>query len=286
MLPPTSSGFNTLLMGGSGSGKTHSAQTLLKAQRALDPEAQMLSVFTEPKWQPLSYLGCDDGFHIRYIPPGASTWDAMIKRSENLVKLPWDAAVKASDPNKNTFTAFPTLLHTFSSYTCDVCDTTFGDVTELPPTWSLWLDGMSGINHMALQMVVGGAVAKSQPQWGAAMDSELQVINALCYQTQCIFVLVTHLDKLIDEINGGMLIQPNCLGRKVAPELPKNFDDVILAERVGEQFKWNNAAANVDTRPSYLPIAANLPQDFGPIVRRWAENRADRSKPVPVSSQN
>lgn len=270
---PTKYGANALLLGGSGTGKTHACRTLHRALRAHDPEAQVLTLFTEPRWQPLVKLTCNDGLHIRYIPPVSSSWDAMIGRSKDLLKFPWDSVVKKSDSQKHTYDAYVKLLESCAGYKCDRCGQEFGDVTEIPPTWGFWLDSLSGINHMAMQMVVGGAVAKSQPQWGAAMDSEMQVLNTLCYEMKGWFVLVAHIERMVDEINGGMIIQANALGRKNAPELPKNFDDVIHAVRTGTQFKWSNMTANVDTKPSWLPISDNLAPDFAPMVKAWVGAR-------------
>lgn len=281
LLDPTSFGPNTFLIGDSGTGKTTAARTMLAALRRNDPEAQLLTTFTEPRWQPLADLQCSQGLHITYVKPGASGWDAMIRRSENLTKLPWEANVKGSDANKSKYMSFVTLLNTIANYTCSRCGKVFGDVTELPSTWGYWLDSLSGINAMAMQMVVGGAVAKSQPQWGAAMDSELQLVNELCYETKCWFTLIAHVEKQVDELNGGMTITANALGRKVAPELPKNFDDVVQAIRTGDKFKWSNMGVGTVTKPTYLPISDNLPPDFGPIMTKWRDIQAKKAASLP-----
>jgi hypothetical protein len=252
-----------MLMGGSGTGKTTSAKTLIRSG------VEVLALFTEPRWKPLSHITCSEGFHLHYIPPTTSSFDDMIQRYRTATQMPWDALTKMVDNKKRNYTAFVEVLETVHEFKCDRCEKVFGDVTELGPSFCFWHDGLSGINPMSMSMFVGGAVARSQPQWGAAMGAELDLINTLCYKTKCWFVLVTHIERLVDEIEGGMIIQANALGRKNAPELPKNFDDVILAERRGKTFVWSMVKANVDTKPTFLPLEDALPQDFSRIKSEW-----------------
>ncbi len=264
-------GANVLTMGGPGTGKTHSAQTLIKALREVEPDAQMLCVFTEPRWQPLVQTGCEGGIHIAYCPPGTGGWDEMLKRSEDITKLPWEAITKKSDPKKSEYKGFIKLLHTFNNFVCRECGKEFGNVTEQRPYDAIWLDSLTGLNSLAMQMVVGGSVSKSLPQFGAAMESEMQVVNQLCYDTQSWFVMVAHLDKTLDEINGGFVINPNALGNKNNGIIATNFDDAILCEREGSKFSWSNFSKGVDTKPGWLPIADTQEPSFAPMVRRWYE---------------
>ena len=123
---------------------------------------------------------------------------------------------------------------------------------------------------------------KTLPQWGAAMDIELQLVNKCCYDTHSWFVLTAHLDRLVDELHGGFLIQVNALGRKNAPEMPKNFDDVILVKKEGDRFSWSTAATGVATKPTYLPLSDNLPPTFAPMVEAWrARGTMSHSDMVP-----
>lgn len=264
MLP--SMGHKILLEGGSGAGKTYSLRTLVTAG------IEVRAIFTEPRWRSVDDLKCADGFHIHYVNPTTASWDALEKRAENLTKLPWDAAVKWTDPAKSKYDGFVRILNALHRFKCQNCQKEFGDATEWDSNVCLWFDGLSGINTAAMQMVVGGAVTRSQPQWGAAMESEVQLIKQCIYGTRSWFVLVAHLDKLMDEIQGGFIVQPLALGRKVGPELPKDFDEVILAERIGDKFKWTTIASGVDLKATYLPLSDNLQPDFKPIYDRWAQS--------------
>lgn len=265
-------GSNTLLMGGSGTGKTHSARTLLKALRAVRADAKILAIFTEPRWQPLSHITCEEGLHIAYHPPTTGGWEAMIKRSEDLTKLPWDAMTKKNDPKKSQYTGFLQLLGTCNDFKCMRCGESFGNVTEQKEDDAIWFDGLSGLNALCMQMVCGGAVTRSQPQWGAAMESEMQFLNQMCYDSKSWFVMVGHLDKSMDEVNGGQIITPKALGSKNGGQVALNFDDVILVERNGAKFSWTNFSKNVDTKPGWLKIGDDLSPDFSPMVKAWKES--------------
>ena len=265
-LPHT--GPKILLEGGSGTGKTYSARTLLSCG------ISVRAVFTEPRWGSLSGLGCSDGLHIHYVNPTAASWTALASKAEALTKLPWDAAVKWTDMKKSSYDGFIRILQALHSFKCFKCNETFGDATEWDSSTCLWLDGLSGINTAALQMVTGGAVTRSLPQWGAAQEAELQLIRQCVYGTRSWFVLVAHLDKLVDELNGGMTITPLALGRKAGPELPKDFDEVVMATRLGDKFTWTNVASGADLKATYLPLSDGQSPSFEPIHRRWLESGA------------
>jgi hypothetical protein len=276
-LPHT--GPKILLEGGSGTGKTYSARTLIKAG------IEVRAVFTEPRWGSLSDLGCKDGLHINYVNPTASTWEALAQKAESLTRLPWEAAAKWADPKKGQYDGFIRLLQALHTYKCVNCGKDFGDATTWDSSKCLWFDGLSGLNQAALQMVTGGAVTRSLPQWGAAMESESQFIKQCVYGTTCWFVLVTHQDKVLDEVNGGMVISPLALGRKVGPELPKDFDEVVQTERVGDKFKWTNIAQGVDLKATYLPLSNDLPPSFQGIYDKWILSQHTQQNSVSTGTE-
>jgi len=256
-------GTNTLLMGGSGAGKTYSLRTLISSG------IQVRAVFLEPRWGSVRDLSCSDGFHIHYVNPTLQSWEALRTKAENLTRLPWDAAVKWTDPKKSSYDGYLRILHALHNFTCRNCGEEFGDATTWGPDVCLWFDGLAGLNQAALQMVVGGAVTRSQPQWGAAQEAEIQLIRQAIYGTPCHFVLISHVEKLLDEINGNLSIMPNALGKALGPEIPKDFDDVVMAARLGDKFKWTTAAAGVDLKATYLPLSDNLPPSFAPLIEKW-----------------
>ncbi len=265
---PNDRGPNILLMGESGAGKTHSIQTLIKAG------INVRGIFTEPRYAPLRHISCGDGFHLATKFPTTGSWGSLAQKAENLTKYTWEQALKMPDREKKTYTGMWELIGLMHNFKCERCGEEFGDASEWSNDCALVLDSLSGLNHLAFQAVVGGATTKTLPQWGAAMDLELQLINKCCYDTKCFFVLVSHLERLVDEVHGGTLIQVSALGRKNAPEIPKNFDDVILARKNGDKFTWSTAATGVATKPTYLPLNDALAPDFEPLVQAWKKGEA------------
>lgn len=254
---------NVLLIGGSGSGKTTSIRTLV------DAGVETRAIMTEPRWAPLRSIPCSKGLHLAYLPPTSGSWQSLMDRSYSLTEYSWEQNLKMGDKNKSHHKSFVNLIVLLHNFKCDRCGKEFGDVTTWSSDTAFVLDSLSGLNHMAMQMVVGLSVSKSQPQWGAAMDSELQLINKLCYETQCWFVLTSHPERLISEVDPSIQIQVNALGRKNAPEIPKNFDEVVYCRREADHWFWSTIAPGVDTKMSLLPASDKIPPDFGPIVREW-----------------
>ena len=255
---------NILLVGASGSGKTTALRTLV------DAGLELFVVFTEPHMDMLADLP-KEKVHWKYIPPSTEGWGAMETKAKTMSAMSWDALQKmTSDPNKAKYDAWLKLIRTMQNFHCDRCEQDFGDVTTWGKDRALVIDSLSGINKMAMQFVRGEAVATSQPQWGAAMNLELGLVGEkLCYDTECLYVLISHLERQIDEINGGMILMPLALGKKNAPELPKNFNDTIMCVKEGTKFTWSTAKMNVDLKGRNLPTADGLEPSFVPLIETW-----------------
>jgi hypothetical protein len=131
------------------------------------------------------------------------------------------------------------------------------------------IDSLSGVNIMAMNLVVGSKPVKHQGDWGVAMDNLERLVQKLCIDTKCHFVLIAHAERETDEVQGGSKIMAATLGRKLAPRLPRFFSDVVLADKQGTKFTWSTAAVGADLKARNLPIADGLPPDFGQIIASW-----------------
>ena len=185
-------------------------------------------------------------------------------------KMSWGLMKEqTTDPNKSKYDGLKRLSKALVNFTDDRTGKEYGSIGDLNQSQVFVLDSMSGLNTMAMQFVSGQSLARTQPQWGTAMTTEMNLINMLCFDTQCHFVLMAHLDRLVDEINGGMIIQANALGRKNAPEIPKNFTDVVLAQKDADKFTWSTMAAKVDLKPRNLPFSDKLDPSFKLLYDTW-----------------
>ena len=271
---PADAGPNFLGMGGTGTGKTYLLRTLLSALRDhFGHDGKLLCIFTEPRWAPLAHLRASDGFHMAYIPPANTSTKDLLASYRAIASVPWSGlSDRYVDPHKVKYTGpFLRMWEMLANFKCGETGEEFGDVSTWPNTWALAVDTLSGVNTMCKEFMVGKAIAVSQPGWGAMMSAEMTLINKLAYETRCTFVLNAHLERLVDEVAGGMITQVMALGRKNAPEIPKNFDDVYLCVKEGRKFSLDTMKPGIDVKPTYFPLAQDIKPDFKLAIDKWQQ---------------
>jgi hypothetical protein len=255
-------GFNTLLVGSTGTGKTYSLRTLIDA--GITP----FVLFTEPGMTTLGDLKCDK-LHWKYVAPASPTWDMMIDSATKINTMSLEGLAKLGGINKQGYGQFRDVLATLANFKCDRCGECFGDVTTWGPDRALIVDSLSGLNIMAMDLVVGSKPVKAMSDWMISMDNLERLVNKLCADTKCHFILTAHLERETDEVTGGVQLMASTLGKKLAPRLPRFFDDVVMCKREGAQFFWSTAAVNADLKSRNLPIADKLEPTFRSIADGW-----------------
>lgn len=268
---PEIPGPNVMLVGATGTGKTHSLRTLLPEM----PDGVFV-LFTEPGMEVLADLSCKDGLHYAYIPPASPDWQAMLDSAKRINTLTYESLAKLSDVNKRKYDQFITVLQTLNNFTCQRCGETFGDVSTWPNTRALCIDSLSGLNVMAMNLVVGSKPTKAMSDWMVAQDNLERLLQKLCTDTQCAFVLTAHLERETDEVTGGVQLMASTLGRKLAPRLPRFFSDVVMCRRDGANFFWSTATLNVDTKARNVPWSEKLPPDFARLISTWRSRHAGK----------
>lgn len=265
-----SRGTKTLLLGPVGTGKTTSLVTFIEAGIELfvigtDPgfEESILDAIHK-KNLPL------DKFHYQYIAPASADWDALINNAEMINKMGYESlSTLKSGMNKQSYTQFLELLRALSNFTDHRTGKEYGPVDSFPENVAFAIDSLSGINIMAMDMMIGGKPTAHQGEWGVAMNAEEKLILKLTSDLKCFFVLTAHIEKEPDIVTGVPIVMVGALGRKLAPKLPRTFSDVILTAREGDKFTWSTAALNVDLKARSLPIRDGLTPSFGQIVEAW-----------------
>lgn len=255
-------GPKTLLLGTTGSGKTFSVRSL--------PEINITPfiIFTEPGMRTVADIGCDK-LHYHYIKPAATSWEAMRKSAEMINRMDLKSLSGLTDINKGKHTQFLELLTTCNNFVCDRCGKAFGDVATWSTDRHLIIDSLSGLNIMAMDLVVGSKPVKSMADWGIAMDNLERVLNTICFSTVCGFTLIGHLERETDEVLGGVKLMASILGRKLAPRLPRFFDDVVMAENKAGKFSWTTISNQADLKNRNLPLAQDIPPSFKSIYDSW-----------------
>lgn len=258
-------GAKVLLMGATGTGKTYAIESFR------DSGVKPFVIFTEPGMRTISHLPQDE-VHWMYVPPASPGWDTMIANAEKINNLSFQALTGMKDGmNKQHYGQFIQLLHAFTNFKCDRTGEEFGPVDEWGTDRCLYIDSLSGINIMAMDLVAGAKPVKAMGEWGVAMDNLERLLNQLTTSLNCHMVLTAHLDREMDEVSGGTTITAQVLGRKLAPRVPRFFDDVILAYREDTRFFWSTAQTGVDLKARNLPLSGKLNPSFKDLIESWKE---------------
>lgn len=276
---PQLPGFNVLLMGPAGTGKTHSIGTLVDSglevcYLGLEPGLEALVGYYSDRGKPIPQ-------NLRWHALEASTasFDTMIADATKINTMSLDSLAKMADPNKSKHNQFIKLLETLNNFTCQRTGVSLGAVNTWGPDRVLVIDGMAGIARAAMSLVVGGKAVSNQSDWGIAQSQVERLLRNLCDGCRCHFVLLAHVERETDQILGGIKIMVSTLGKALAPKIPPMFSDVVLATRSGTIWTWDTASAMADVKTRYLPIQANNPPSFAPVVTKWRA-RAGISAPA------
>ena len=255
-------GSKTMLVGATGAGKTYAIRTLIDA--GITP----FILFTEPGMRTLSDLPCDK-LHYKYIPPATPTWDRLLDNAKKINTMSFKALTQLGDMNKSAYGQFLEVITTMNDFVCDRCGEHFGDVSTWGTDRAIVIDSLSGLNIMAMDMVVGAKPVKAMGDWGVAMDNLERFINAMTTNTQCHFVMTAHMEREHDEISGAVHLMPSTLGKKLAPKIPRFFDDVVLCNNKEGAFTWATLGLNVELKWRNLEGGKNLPPSFVPLIKSW-----------------
>jgi hypothetical protein len=258
----------TLLVGEPGSGKTHAMRTYL------DAGLEVFGIITEPMGKEVLLDTPADRFHWMYVPVAQPGFSTLIDNAKKINQMGYDdLANMKSGMNKMNYGQFINLLNALSNFKCDRTGKEYGPVDKFDSTRALFIDSLSGLNTMAMDLVIGAKPTKHQGEWGVAMDNLERLLNMLCGSLHCFFALTAHPAMEKDELTGGTTIMADALGRKLAPRLPRYFSDVIKTQRVESKFNWSTVDSRMALKARNLPWSNDLQPSFVPIVNSW-RNRA------------
>lgn len=266
------SGTNTLLMGATGTGKTHALARLIELGfnvRALFTEPGQETVF-----QYFARKGQDlpPNFHWKYLAPAAPDFADMIDSAKKINTMTFESLTKLADINKRKYSEFIDILTILSNFVSDRDGSALGSADSWGTDTVLFLDSLSGLNLAAMNLVTGSKPVKGPGDWQMAMDNLERLLIKLTVDTQCHFVLTSHLERETDELTGGTQLMASTLGKKLAPKLPRFFSDVVHCRREGDQYYWSTTTTNVDLKARNLPLSDKISPDFNLIIESWKKN--------------
>jgi hypothetical protein len=256
-------GLKQMLMGPIGTAKTSSIRTWIAAG------VEVRGLFTEPSFEVVGDIKCEDGFHYHYIPPAAPGWDSMLDSAKKINTLNMKGLAGLDDMDKRKYSEFMDLIKACNHYKCDRCSKDFGDVAEWSTGVVLFVDSLTGISEMAMNLTVGAKPVKDKGDWQIAMDQVKRFVNQIATVPRCHVVLTGHVEIEIDEVAQRPKIMVSTLGKKLAPQLPIYFSDVVLSMREAGKFYWATELAGAELKPRNFPFAGKLPADIGPALSVW-----------------
>lgn len=265
----TLAGCNVLLMGPSGTGKTHSIGTLVDTgievfYLALEAGLESLLGYYTDRGKPIP-----ENLHWHTLEAPKASFTELIDSATKINTLSFESITKMQDPNRSKHNQFIGLLTALNNFPDDRTGKTFGPVNEWKPSRCIVVDGLSGVNDAAMSLVIGGKPVKNQADWGVAQDQVYKILNLLCSNCLCHFVLISHVERETDAVLGGVKITISTLGKALAPRIPKMFSDVILTVRQGNEWCWDTASAMADVKTRNLPIQAKNQPTFATIITKW-----------------
>lgn len=268
--PPFSlPGVNCLLMGPSGTGKTHSIGTLVDLgidvyYLALESGMESLLGYWTDRGLPIP-----SNLHWHKVAAPTASFTDMIANAKNINMLNLDALAKMADPNKSKHNQFIALLEALNNFPDDRTGETHGAVNTWDQSRVLVIDGATGISQCAMSLVVGGKAVRNQSDWGIAQDQVEKIVRMLCDNCPCHFVLLAHVERETDAVLGGVKLMVSTLGKALAPKFPAMFSDVILTERSASKWTWNTASMMADVKTRNLPIKSDIEPTFKLIFDKW-----------------
>lgn len=262
-------GFNVVLMGASGTGKTHAIGTLVETGLdvfyiPLESGAESLVGYWTDKGEPLP-----PNLHMHALQQPQASFLDIAEAARNTNTLPHDAVMKMVDKRRNKYDGYLKLLSALNGFT----DQRTGQVYEPADQWGtdrvIVLDGLSGLNNYAMQLVIGGRAERTQTDWGVAQAYVMSLLGKLADGCRCHFVLIAHIEREMDVVQGGVKLMVSTLGKAIAPIIPSKFSDVVLTKKEVDRFYWSTAEANADVKNRNLPLASKLEPSFKALYEKW-----------------
>lgn len=277
--PSLLSGVNVLLEGPTGTGKTHSIGTLVDSGvevyfLALESGIESLLGYWTDRGKPIP-----ENLHWNIFGLQTGGFESLAQGAEKIGNLTQESLYKEQDFTRGQNNDFLRMLKVMRDFPDHKTGSSFGDVGKWGPNRALVIDGLTGLGHVAMNMIIGKKPLRSQTDWGLAQDQVEKVIRQLCDGCKCHFILLAHVERETDAVMGGSKITVSTLGKALPPKIPPMFSDVILSIRQGTAWSWSTANSLADLKTRNLAVAEGLPPSFKPIIDKWI-SRGGRLSPT------
>lgn len=249
-------------MGPSGSGKTFSLRTLA------DAGLEVFVIATEPGVPNVLGDLPASKMHWHYIPPMPLSFDTLIDQVTKINTMSFEFLTKMVG-SRAEFRQILDLMNLFKNFKCQRTGQEFGDITKWGPDRALALDSLTGLTMMMVNATIGTKPMMNQPEYGLVQTAIERTLNSLCMTLNCWFILNAHTEREFDETTGATTLMASTAGKKLAPKLPRFFDECVFTRRDGTNFFWSTATSGADTKARLLPLGDKLVPSFKPLIDSW-----------------
>jgi len=256
-------GIKVLLIGGSGTGKTHSIRTLIDA--GITP----MCILLEPHSTRVLGDTSPEKLHWNYLNPGMGDLDSLTKIVSQIATMTYEQLTKVQDVSRSINNTFGAILQQLMNFECQRTGKKFGNIGTWGTDKALVMDSLSGLVVASKTIAIGNKPTMSPSDYNTVQKPIEALLNQLCFGYQCHFVLTAHAEREIDPNFGGSKLMPSVPGKALAPVLPRFFSDVVLAKRTGTKFIWDTSDPQADLKATNLPIGSELPPSFVGPIEGW-----------------
>ena len=270
-------GPKIILEGPSGSGKTRAIGTLVDWAARQSPPRDVFVLFTENGLETLlgywrdRKLAIPANLHWHVARTQAIGLASLIDSAKKVGLLTYEGLTKSVDPDRAKNNPWEKLLTTLTDFPDDRTGQKFGNIGEWGPERILVNDSLSETANACFRMVIGNKPTASQPDYGVAQNNLLSWLRYMTQSFRGTFVITAHVARQTNEVTGATQLMTKAIGKALADDIPQLFSETIYTYREGTNWYWDTAAANVDTKTRYLPIASKITPDFGQIMDKWKE---------------
>lgn len=215
--------------------------------------------------------------HFRVVEPARAGFDDLETMFQKISISTYEGLSKAS-PGLRQGAKILEVVANLRNFQCQRTGQSYGNVSTFGMDRAVAIDSLSGLNSMAMDVTIGDKVTAHQGEWGIAMNGLQKLINSCTSNMKCLFVLTAHEGREPDELRGGTKIMVNTLGKKLAPEIPKFFSEVVATKREGDKYYWSTDDFQIDLKHRALPLASKITPGFKPIIDAYNKRLAAMGK--------
>jgi hypothetical protein len=282
-----------IVMGPTGTGKTDVILTLLTAG------LEVFVIITEPDGIVSLIDGAIrrklplDNLHWSYCPPAAVGVMPVIEMATKIGSMGFQAIQDLKDgigKSDATREAAMKILRLIANFHCDRTGADFGPVAKWGDNRALVIDSLSGFSIIAWMLTLGLKPTGHPGEWNVAQNFIRSVLNQITGDRHFFFVMIAHIERETDDLTGTTKTMVSTLGRKLAPNIPLFFSEVILARKTitgadKVRFHWSTIDSQCDLKNRSLPIGSDLEPDFRPIVDAYHKRLKYIQESIPAPEQ-